>query len=66
VDFIVHYFELYPFSPYSLFQDYHPDEEANRRQIFMDNIKFIEEYNAREDTMMTLGTNEYADLVKKH
>jgi len=44
-------------------KDYHPDEEANRRQIFMDNMKFIEEYNAREDTIMTLGTNEYADLT---
>jgi len=42
---------------------YHPDEETNRRQIFMDNMKFIEEYNAREDTTMTLGTNEFADLT---
>ena len=30
----------------------------------MDNTKFIEEYNAREDTTMTLGTNEYSDLVR--
>jgi len=42
---------------------YHLDEETNRRQVFMDNMKFIEEYNAREDTTMTLGTNEFADLT---
>lgn len=29
----------------------------------MDNLKFIEEYNAREDTTMTLAVNEYSDLV---
>ena len=32
--------------------------------IFMDNVKFIEEYNNREDTKMTLALNEYADLVR--
>ena len=35
-----------------------------RMDIFMDNVKFIEEYNAREDTTMTLGLNSFSDLVK--
>ena len=42
---------------------YQTHEEKARMEIFMDNVKFIEEYNAREDTTMTLGLNEYADLT---
>ena len=30
----------------------------------MDNVKFVDEYNNRKDTKMTLGLNEYADLVR--
>lgn len=42
---------------------YHPDEETSRREIFVDNMKFIAEYNAREDTTMELGNTEYSDLT---
>lgn len=42
---------------------YSDNEETNRMQIFMDNLKFIEEYNARKDTSMTLGLNAYSDLT---
>lgn len=44
-------------------KDYHPDEEAVRMSIFMDNQKFIEEYNSREDTTMTLGLTSFADMT---
>jgi len=41
---------------------YHPTEEMKRRDIFADNHRFIQEYNARADTTMTLGLNKFADL----
>ena len=53
-----------PLIQWSFSQVYHPKEELERMQVFMDNMKFIEEYNAREDTTMTLGTNEFSDLVR--
>ena len=49
-----------------MFQVYHPDEETSRREIFVDNMKFIAEYNAREDTTMELGNTEYSDLVRNN
>lgn len=39
------------------------DEELSRMKIFMDNMKFINEYNARQDTKMTLGLNQYSDMT---
>lgn len=42
---------------------YQTEELAVRMSIFMDNVKFVDEYNNRKDTKMTLGLNEYADLT---
>ena len=32
-------------------------------KIFMDNLKYIEDFNARENRTMTLGLNAFSDLV---
>ena len=47
-----------------LFQVYEPKEELKRMKIFMDNLKYIEEFNARKDRTMTLGLNAFSDLVR--
>jgi len=39
------------------------EEEAIRFDIFLDNVKYIEEYNAGPDTEMTLGTNQFSDMT---
>ena len=44
-------------------QVYEPKEELKRMEIFMNNLKYIEEFNARADRTMTLGLNRFADLV---
>jgi hypothetical protein len=42
---------------------YRPEEELKRMAIFMDNLKYIEDFNARENRTMTLALNHFADLV---
>jgi len=42
---------------------YAPLEEFKRTLIYASNKAFIEEYNNRADTMMTLGLNQFADLT---
>lgn len=44
---------------------YEPEEELKRMSIFMDNVKFIEEFNARENRTMTLGLNHFADMTNE-
>ena len=48
---------------WELFQVYEPEEEAKRMKIFMDNLKYIEDFNARKNRTMTLGLNAFSDLV---
>ena len=45
-------------------QVYRPKEQLKRMEIFRDNLKYIEEFNARSDRTMTLGLNQFADLVR--
>ena len=48
-----------------IFQVYDsPKEELKRMEIFMNNVKYIEEFNSREDRTMTLGLNHFADMVR--
>ncbi|KAL5263218.1 hypothetical protein ACHWQZ_G008561 [Mnemiopsis leidyi] len=44
---------------------YEPKEELKRLEIFMDNLKYIEDFNARKDRTMTLGLNRFADLTNE-
>jgi len=44
---------------------YRPEEEMKRMEIFMENLKFIEEFNSRKDRTMTLGLNKFADLTNE-
>lgn len=44
---------------------YQPEEEVKRMEIFMNNLKFIEEFNTRKDRTMTLGLNKFADLTNE-
>ena len=57
--------KITPFLPHQVnnLQIYQPEEEVKRMEIFMNNLKYIEEFNTRKDRTMTLGLNKFADLV---
>jgi len=44
---------------------YRPEEELKRMAIFMDNLKYIEDFNAKESRTMTLALNHFADLTNE-
>ena len=41
-----------------------PKEELKRMDIFMNNVKYIEEFNSHKNRTMTLGLNHFADMVR--
>lgn len=58
---------IYQFNSWKLAHGkiYQPEEEVKRMEIFMNNLKYIEEFNARKDRTMTLGLNKFADLTNE-
>lgn len=42
---------------------YSTSEELVRLSVWMDNAKYVDEYNRRQDTTMTLKLNAYSDLT---
>lgn len=62
------YFVCYVFFQISYSKAYRSKvEEKKRKLVFINNLKFIKEHNKkydRGDTTFTVGTNEYADLVR--
>ena len=48
-----------------IFQVYDsPKEELKRMEIFINNVKYIEEFNSHKNRTMTLGLNKFADMVR--
>ena len=41
-----------------------PKEELKRMEIFINNVKYIEEFNSHKNRTMTLGLNKFADMVR--